>query len=427
MSTEQIDNEVEQASEGGNSNRPRFTLDKFPMERMRLGNAAKGFFENKTYKTTHLLTFVIPADGDETTLLDYELEEPPMKGNSILYYLAEDSEKPTLYMSQDIHPTFSQPDANGKVSRATTAKSRFVEDFWRRWHARCIELLKERAATKEGRNFLIRVMGMAVLENLLTCLGLPFAKRKYGDKHRLRGQFNEDASVRLKYTIWSQEVSKMKPETREKHDQAVKDGKKMLMIPGTDIVIYTGIYEMIKGVRESKDPLVDYEKLRRYISCLKPHPNASRDSGDLFSKLVIGAPCLVFNPSKDYKGTVSIEAKQIGILGFNVRVFNGAMNDAQYQAQQQEGEDAMAEAGFVQEVSVPTLELPSEGAIVNHNGGTDDSGFRNKRLKSGDGTSLQLGTGHMLLGRQGDGSDDMGCDPDVAQQAWLEQQAYEDF
>ncbi len=400
-----------------NSNKPTFTHETFPIDRMRLGSLAKGFFTNPTYKTTHLCTFVVAADGDEGTLLDYILDAPPAKGGSLIYYLADDSpNKPTLYVSQELHPTFSKLDEQGCVSRATTAKSRAVEQFWRRWHARVLELLKERAATKEGLNFLIKVMGTEVLENLDTCLALPFTKQKYGDKHQRAGQINEDASVQLKYKIWSQEVGRMREETRQKHDQDVADGKKILMVPGTDIVIYTAFYEMIKGVRESKEPITDYAQLKRYVYCKTPNANASRQRGDMFSKVSISAPSLVFNPAKNHKGTVSCQLVKQGIMGFNVYTRNGAMNDAQYAQQQQEAADAMDEAGFVQEAAVDFL----AGADLALTDG-DGDGFNNKRQKRGDGGSLQLG-GHALLKRDGDGADGMGCDPDVAHDMWLQQQ-----
>lgn len=419
MSNEEQQNE--QVPDKGNANKPTFTHKTFPLARMRLGRLGKGFFSNPTYKTTHLCTYVVPPDGDETVLLDYNLDCPASKGGSIVYFLAEDSPKPTLYASQEIHPLWSQPDANGRASHRTTTNSQEVEDFWRRWHARAIELLKERAATKDGAAFIVRLMGAKYAAMLDSCLALPFSQPNYGDKHRLAGQPNPDASIQIKTKVWTQEVSKMSDETRAKHEQDVRDGKKILMIPGTDIVIYTPFYESIRGVRESREPITDYRLLKRYVYCKTPNENAMRNRGDMFSKFLLGAPSLVFNPAKNYEGTVSHQLAKCNITGFNTQTRNGAMSEQEYSAQQAESEDAMRECGFVQETPVLT-----QGNNTNDNDNAEDDAFHNKRLKRGDGTSLQLGTGHSLQKRTNDGSDDMGCDDEVAHQAWLDQQAYED-
>ncbi len=350
-----------------------FACDQFPFPRLRLGNVESkfGFTLSTQFGTTHLNTFLADADGK---LEAYCVRFPTLTGGPISYYIATDGGgKPALYLRQDVHAQWSAPGPDGQVSRKRLARGIQVEEFWQRFQARCTELLRELKQQE-----LMQLMGHKQAKDLENCLGEPVTFPTYDAKHRFANMPNEERSPQFKTVPWMQEMSKMKEETRRKMEGS--RAKDNLMIPGTDIVVYTRFYDLTPSSPCPGKRISDWAHMKRFCYNKDHNENASDQYCQVMAHQTIQAPSLVFNPGKHTTGEIQSKPEEVYFTGFNQRVRDGTLSEDKVAEEKRKRQEDADDLGFVQGGDDEMQEQQAESAV-------------NKRIKHNDGILTQLG-GH---------------------------------
>ena len=295
---------------------------KFPFDKLSIVTEGEGLIRNKEFKSVSMSTRV---DGG-----DYGISfEHAFKAGPIIYLVfKDDPNKPTLRLRFTLNPRWEDKGPDGRSLRKESENGKNVREFWVKYRERLIELLK--ALPKDT---LIELIGAKRAANIEESLNDVVS---FPDVEGKEGVPDEEKSMQFKCMVWTGNYKTMKkPPPREE----------LLMIPGTDIVIYTNIRKVFgDGSLDDGKRIVEYEKLKRFFYCKDVNPNATKRYFALTAEPVLNAPSLSY--CKTGEGSVKIPLGSLNITNQKMFGGDGSLSDAELEKMKKRRMEEMDELGF---------------------------------------------------------------------------------
>jgi len=344
-----------------------YTTKDFPWAKFRLGRKSwgVGFQFNPSFGKTHANSLIETGPGKYE---EYEIQFTTAQAESLAYYVAATTpNKPALYMHLIVYPKWPVKTPSGDE----------LFEFGTKFKQACLEQLE--GMSEEDK---LALMGSVVMENIKAYLDDVFSWSEYAPKHPRSGQANKNKSQQMKVAVWTQEASTVKDEKKRKFLESEKGRESNFFIPNTDVMMYTKFF-----IRDEPKHITDYARLKRFLY-RRDHPNANEDNTryTLLVKLRVMAPSLVFNPKKNERGVFQFKASEIKFSGWSPIDHNSMQSEERITRDTMEAQAAADEYGFVhheeremEESTTSTTSTTSMGDILN------------KRVRTNDGTAVQLG------------------------------------
>ena len=324
-----------------------FTIENFPFDNLRISSKADSI--KSDFGDVHQPTKLLVDDQ----LVNYRIEWPPMVSDSATYYIPKgnNSQDPRLYLHPRLHPQWE----NGHATSPSGLKiEAFEKKFLEAVNREC-EKLNE---TDRGW-----IMGSDFKKNKASERSFiePMANfPTYQDSHPKAGDSNEDKSKTLHMSIWTADVEKRALNDKNKKKLPTKPsadgspakataGQNELIIPGTNIIIYTAIYDTTLKSRARGEKITKYEECKRFIYSSSGEENASPTNAELLVKLVTLAPSVCWKPADNKKGKFSWKISDMTVMKFAPRSYSKALSAEQLDQIALETKRAMEEYGLHEE------------------------------------------------------------------------------
>lgn len=347
-------------------------LTGFPFDKLRVGrksgapvNKKSQFFTSDDYGTTHASTY-IETEGKKW--VEYEFQLPPMETSAMAYYMAKDSpNRPSFYLHPILFSKWPVENPTGKIVR------QFCLDFKNAIVAQIQAMSEDDKLAMMGQKVMDR-FDASKIEDM-------FKHPVYPDKHPQAKRLNKEQSEQLQVAVWTQEMSKIKDEKRRLKAQSEEGKKENLMVPNTDLLIYTKFF--LPGEAEA---VLDYQKLKQIIYCKTPHVNAGPSQSTLVVEMLMLAPTVVFNPSKNVDGSFGLKTSEVVVMKIIQRTRNNSLSADRIETNKRKAAAALAEFGLEDDAEEqPSTDtgagssktgLGNDGTkfvkAVSHNGRTQD-------------------------------------------------------
>jgi hypothetical protein len=304
-----------------------YHYESFPFEKMSIVTEGKGFFKNKDYNRTGISTLV---DGN-----DYKIEfDRDFKSGPVIYLIYKESPtKPSLATRCSIHPRWEEKGEDGKSKRIESEVGKKVKAFWVRFRARLIELLSQIPNDK-----LARLIGKFRADNIEGTLSDIVTFPTMEDTDDVP---DEEKSEQFKCKIWTADYNKLLLNT----ERPPPPREELLMIPGTDIVIYTNCKKMFgDGSSDDGKKIMKYEKLKPFVYCKTQHENACNRYFGLALEPIINAPCLSYG--KEAMGSVKLPLGDIIFTNKKIYGSDGNLSASEMEKIKKRRLEQMEELGF---------------------------------------------------------------------------------
>lgn len=326
------------------------TMENFPFDSLRL--ADKGRVSD--YETVQQNTF-IEKDG---RLMDYDIEFPSMQSSSISYYVdpkKNDPTEPKFYVYFTLHPHWTDPKPDGKVSKEESESGKLVEEFFKKFRVALIA-----AAKRLPQEALESIMGVDRSQDLEKAFADAIPHEKFPKGHPKQNQQNLDKSRQLQAALWSQDQTKKKVDGNNKR----KDSEDLLLVPQTTHAIYTSIYDAVpikkkkgskkrrnnnKGKEEelevNRGKIVKYDDMKKFVfssSACAAH-NTAKSRATLISDTRLMAPVINWNPSKNTAGEQKWKLAMMKIFYCNAKAHSRDLDDSQVAQLMESRKRAMAD------------------------------------------------------------------------------------
>lgn len=331
-----------------------YHYESFPFDKMSIVTEGVGFFKNKEYGRTGISTLV---NGN-----DYKIEfDRDFKSGPVIYLIYKDAPtKPTLSTRCSIHPRWDEKGMDGKSKRIESEVGKKVKAFWVQFRARLIELLSEMPNDK-----LARLIGKARADNIAGTLADIVTFPNMEDTDDVP---DEEKSEQFKCKIWTADYNKLLLNT----ERPPPPREELLMIPGTDIVIYTNCKKMFgDGSSDDGKKMMKYEKLKPFVYCKTQHENACNRYFGLALEPIINAPCLSYG--KDGMGSVKLPLGDIIFTNRKAYGSDGNLSASEMEKIKKRRLEQMEELGFGLNDYESTMKKPKQ----------DDEEELEKEVKSG--------------------------------------------
>lgn len=343
------------------SKRQSLRYDNFPFEKLRIGSRTKGC-ASSAYGDVHLSTFI----ENNNNLEDYEIIFPEMKSPSIAYYIDKDGNNlmnPSFYLHPIVHARWGEKDKDGNDIRTQSGKAldEFNIKFVNALNTQLSKLSPSDKAFIMGSKFVDATKHSEFIE--------PISKfSKYPDSHPTMARLeNKEKSPSMAMSLWAQDITKRTEKADNKSTNKKKyanlgktndlkpnvaNNDQNFMVPNTNTIIYTKIYNVIKpkngniSDEQRKNKIIDYNLVKKFIHNTQGHPNASESMADLIIQPTVLGPSIRFLPAKSNEGNIQFRINDLKIGGYNSRTRSTGLTDDVVQVIDKNMELAKAELGF---------------------------------------------------------------------------------
>lgn len=324
--------------------RTLYHYEKFPFDKMSIATEGDGFYRNTEFKRVRMNTRI---DGN-----DYAITfDQDFKAGPILYVIYDG--KPSLSVRFTLNPQWETKDANGNISRKESPTGNKVKAFWVKYRIRIIELLNALPEKK-----LVELIGAKRAANFEDTLEEIFS---FPDVEGLTDVPDKDKSEQFKCKLFTGDYKKMKnPSPRDE----------LLIIPGTDVVIYTTLRKCYgDGSPDEGKKIMQYEKARDLIYCKTPHENAVNRYFALMAEPIINAPSVTYG--KDGNGFIQLPLNTFNVSNKKIYGGDGSLTNAEKENIRKRRLTQLEELGFsaddyAQNVKKPKIE-DNSSTFVPHN------------------------------------------------------------
>jgi hypothetical protein len=305
-----------------NKKKVPYHYQSFPFDKLSIVTEGKGFFRNMEYKRVRMNTRV---DGHDYTInFDRNLKTGP-----IIYLVYKDAPlRPGFPVRFTLHPAWETKDADGNVSKKESAYGNEIKAFWVKFRARITELLA--ALPKEN---LISIIGLKRANDIEGSLDSIVS---HPDMEGLDGVPDENKSEQFKAKLFVTEYSKLdKPPPKDE----------LLMIPGTDLVIFTNILKTF-GDNSADDGqrIMDYAKLKPRVYCKDSHENATHRYFSLTATPIFQSPSVTYG--KDGNGDIKLILSRFNITNQKMYGSDGSLTTSELEEVKKRRLAEMEELGF---------------------------------------------------------------------------------
>ena len=302
--------------------RVTYYYENFPFEKMSIITEGDGFFRNTAYKRVRMSTRI--NGGEYAITFDQDFKAGP-----IIYLVYEDApEKPSTSIRFVLHPLWDSKDSNGQVTRKESENGKKVKAFWIKYRARVVELLSALPKDK-----LIELIGAKRAADIDGTLEPIFS---FPDVEGMDGVPDENKPEQFKCKLFTGDYKKMKkPLPREE----------LLMIPGTDIVIFTNLRTCYgDGSPDEGKRILEYNKAKSLMYCKEPHDNATTRYFALMGEPVINSPSISYGKTDD--GAIHLPLNSLTVTNKKVYGGDGGLTEKEKENLKKRRLDQMEALGF---------------------------------------------------------------------------------
>lgn len=342
--------------------RVTYTPKNFPFDLLRVGGAGKKNAKRSEFGTAHQETFIETSPGN---LQEYIIQFEELLSNAMSYWLNPNGKAmkdPSVYLHLTVHPKWSTLNEAGEISHTTSPTGVEIEEFWAKF-----TVAFNRECHKIPEDDRVWLMGdgpMAETPDEKTTFLAPVLNHpKFGEGHPKVGRRDLDKPKTMSMALWVQNITKRGEVDKKKKYSNLKSSSSVnatevknddLMIPDTDIVIFTGIYDLTTankrkiGVAKAGDQIKDYEQIKKFIYNANGHPNASPNNSDMIVKTSVLGPSVNWDINGK-PGELKMKAKEIKVTSHKEKKFNRAIPVSEITAMEAETKRKRAEFGLSDE------------------------------------------------------------------------------
>ena len=325
-----------------------FTIQDFPFDALRI-TPKKDCIKSADFGVVHQ-PVKVEVEGE---LVDFRLKWPLLLSDAASYYIpaGNSGQEPRLYLHPLVHPKWetTKIDADGVTTHTTSPTGLALEEF----EAKFLEALNRECA-KLSDSDRMWIMGANFQRSKKTddTFVENFIKHpNYPKKHPKADTPNEDKSKTFAMSLWTQDVTKRAQTDKNKKkfpskttadddnnpDSPTKTptGAAELMIPGTNTVIYTSIYDMSKskkrrasatGEVESGQKLTKYQDVKKFFYSASGEENASSTNSELLSEFTTLGPSICWKPAANVIATIGWKTSEMIVMSHKPRSYTNAIS-----------------------------------------------------------------------------------------------------